>query len=59
MNERRELNSKSSSSDSTSSDASGIPQQSRREMLGKLRKAAIAVPIATALAIKPGTAFAS
>lgn len=59
MTERQELNLKSSSSDSTSSSESGIPQQSRREMLGKLRKAAIAIPIATALAIKPGTAFAS
>lgn len=35
----------------------GIPQRSRREMLDHLRKAAVAVPIATALAIKPGAAF--
>ena len=36
---------------------SRIPEQSRRELLRKLRNAAIAIPVATALALKSETAF--
>ncbi|MDG2385164.1 MAG: hypothetical protein P8N76_26070 [Pirellulaceae bacterium] len=58
MSENPELNRQSDSHDAAEHNSvSQIPEQSRRELLGKLRKAAIAVPIATALALKTETAF--
>ena len=57
MSDNQKANSESISGEQTTEKESRIPQQSRRQLLGKLRQAAIAIPVATALALKPETAY--
>ncbi len=57
MSDNQKANSESISGEQATEKESRIPQQSRRQLLGKLRQAAIAIPVATALALKPETAY--
>ena len=57
MSKTSKLQTTDANQEASQNQENGIPQRSRREMLDHLRKAAIAVPIATALAINPGAAF--
>lgn len=52
-----QLNSETNRRNEVAEGDSRIPEQSRRELLRKLRNAAIAIPVATALALKSETAF--
>lgn len=57
MSNNQKTNSESTSGEQAMEKESRIPQQSRRQLLDKLRQAAIAIPVATALALKPETAY--
>ena len=59
MSDSQKLNPELMNRDPATDEEIGIPKHSRRELLGKLRKAAIVIPVATALALKTESAFCS